>query len=373
MKRGMLFLGIFLICLVRVQALGISPAITEIDFVPGQEYEFTFSVISESPDQIVEVKVGGDLVEYVKLSDDEVEGGGSFNLKLKLPVKAPRPGPNRISIILSEKKSEEKFIGTKIEIRGTIIVKVPYPGRYLEADFNLGDGNVDSSILVGVDLFNRGKESLYVNSKVEFYEIGGDQSVHFMPFSPNMLEAGQSKNMQKVLNTSGMKPGNYIGKLTLDYGESLVINRSFRIGYLFIKINNFTNELPRKDIQKFFIGIESQWNGQINNIYADVNISNSTKNIAFRTPSITLEPWHTGLLEGFIDTRDLNGAYDLNIVLNYMDQKTYGTGTLKIIEQDYNLGFIALIGGIAIIIVLLIIYFIWKSLRGKNSNGKRKR
>ena len=74
MKRWILILVFVLFFISKVSALGVSPGILEIDFAPGQEYEFTFSVISESSDKAVDVSVGGDLVENVKLSAKEIAG-----------------------------------------------------------------------------------------------------------------------------------------------------------------------------------------------------------------------------------------------------------------------------------------------------------
>lgn len=371
MKRGKIIAISFFLFIAIIEyssALGISPAIIEVDFAQGEKYEFTFSVISERPDQIVDIKVGGDLVKYVTLSEDKVEGSGSFNLVLKMPEKAERPGPNRISVILSQREPEEGFIGTKIEMRGTIVVRVPYPGRYLEADLDLGDGNIDSFIPAGVSLFNRGKENLYVNSKIDIYEVGGANSVYYLPFSPQMMEAGSNKKMQKFLNTSGMRPGNYFAQLVLDYGENLIINRSFRIGYLFLNITNYTSELPNSGIQKFYIGIESKWNGQINNIYADVNISNSTKNIGFRTPSVSLDPWKGGSLEGFIDTSSLVGVYNVDIALNYADKQSFSKGILTVYDTGINIAFIT--WAIIILIVFAFIIIIVRKFMKHRTDSK---
>ncbi len=373
MKRGLLFCVLLVVVVIffisNVFALGISPAIFDVDFTSGGEYEFTFSVSSDNPDQIMDLDLGGPLAKYGTLSAKEVIGSGTFNVKLKLPQEAETPGPNRIAVMVSERKPEEGFIGTRVEIRGTIIVHVPYPGRYAEADLNIGDGNVDSFIPFSLSISNKGKEDLYISSQVQIFEDNGNP-VYSLSFDPFSLNAGESKNFRRLLNTTDYKPGNYLAKTIINYGNEIKIDKKFRIGYLFVNITNFTQELPNSGIQKYFIGIESRWNGDVDSVYADVNISNSTKEIIFRTPSISLPKWENGILEGYVDTTQLEGLYNAGVKLSYLGKETSAYGKLNVYRREINMFIISAII-IGIIIILLAIFIIWMIVKKrKNKSGK---
>src|SRR3989338_11623617 len=243
-KRELLLIFLFVLLLNEVSALGISPAIGEIDFLPGGTREITYSVYTEDPAAEIEVFAGGDLLEYVILSEKKLIGGGNFKFSIKFPDNIDRPGLHKIGIGAREVSglNEDEFIGTKVEIIGVVKVNVPYPVKYVEIDLNIKDGNNDGGIPLEVSVSNKGKENLDVNAHVEFYENVGNfrkgKMVYDMLFRPFFLEAGKDKSLKKGLNTTDFKAGNYIAEAVVNYGDEVRVNRTFRIGSLFVNITN---------------------------------------------------------------------------------------------------------------------------------------
>lgn len=366
-KRGMLLIvaiGLFFTifyCGFGCASLGISPAIYDLDYVPGGEYEITYHVISDNPNSEVEVYAGGDFREYVTLSEKTVTGTGDFKVKIKMPFVIDKPGEHRIGIGAREKPAENQFIGTAIDISGSIRFFVPYPGRYAEIELNIPNGNIDENIPVEAHVTNKGVESLNVNTEIQFFEENG-RFVYDMPFTPVVLASKEDRYFRKYLDTKGYKAGNYYAKAIVDYGDVVEINRTFRIGSLSVDIVNFTEKLQRGGIQKFFINIESKWNDNLNEVYADVNISNATKSFEFRTPSVSLGGWQKETLTGFLDTEGMAGQYKTAIVLNYGGQKNSVSGWLEIIEGGAEVSYIVW-GIIGIIILIVIIFIIWRIKR----------
>ena len=352
-KNSLFCALIFVLFLNSVSAsLGISPAMIDIHFVPGSEYEFTFTIMSDNPEKNIEVYTEGTLSKYITLSRTELKGEGSVLVKLNLPMEIDSPGIHGISIGAREKPSEESFISTIIDIRAVIRIHVPYPGKYSEVNFDVEDGNLNDLIPIEVYVVNKGKESLDLNVKVDFFDEFGNE-VHNIVFNPATLQPAEEKYFQRYLNTSDFKPGNYLAEAEVYYGESVKKNSSFKIGSLFVNITNFTDRLYGKGIEKFLVNIESKWNGDLEAVYADINISNSSKSIEFRTPSINLERWSKKTLEGFIDTSGLEGIYDTNITLYYLNEKSSTLGKLEIL--DTHVKFIVwMIGAIVSIILVLI-------------------
>lgn len=345
--------AIFLILLLQSAsaALGIAPAIVELNFVSGGEYELNYNALSDST-SIVDISVTGDLAEYAELSTDTLQGGGSFKVKIKFPENVDVPGEHRLGIWLKERPPENKFIGTAINIQGAIIIRVPYPGKYVVGSLNIPDGNINEEIPVEARVINRGKDNLNVDLEIRFFTEDG-KFIENMPFERVLIESAQDRYFRKFLNTSNFQPGNYIADALIQFGDEVRVNDTFKVGSLFVNVTNYTLELPSGGIQKFFMEIESRWNGNIKDVYADVNISNSTSSVRFRTPSESLSAWEKGDLAGFLDTTGFEGKYNSEITLNYDGESNSVFGELLILKNGLSLGFV--LAGVILLLALILV------------------
>lgn len=361
MKRWLLVLGIILLLSGTASAaLGITPAKTEFNFVPGAEHEITYRVLSDKPDQEIEIYVEGDLAKYATVSKEVVFGADSFVFKLKFPSEADVPGPHQILVGAREVPSEDQFIGVAVNIRALVKVFIPYPGRYIEVGLTIPNGNTGDEIPIEAHAINRGKESLTISPMIDFKDSNGEV-IETMSFSEVTLDTGQDRFFRKFLNTEGFSSGDYVATAVFDYGEITSVNKSFRIGSLFVNVTNITDKLPKKGIQKFYVDVESLWNDPLDEVYADVNVSNDAGSILFRTPSVSLEGWSKKTLEGFLDTKDLEGNYDVSVALKYAGKTSFAFGSLIVFEPTNWV----IIGGIAgavmlIIIILIVLIIIFK-------------
>ncbi len=361
MKKLVLFLlVIVLFSNFTSAALGISPAIVEINFVPGAEHTLKFNIISDDPLQEIEVFLDGDFSEYSSLSKTELVGGDFVIVQIKLPYTANKPGFHSLTIGAKTVPSETSFLGTAIDIRVPMKIFVPYPGRYVEGQLNLPDSNVGEEIPVELHVINRGKENLFVKPDIDFLSEEGD-IISSLTFKQVQINTTGERYFRKFLNTSEFKPGNYLAKAIIDYGEIIEINRTFRIGSLFVDIVNFTKELPEGGIQRYYIDIESKWNNNLGEVFADVVIFNDLENFPFRTPSVELKAWNKETLEGFLDTRDLDGEYDVNITLHYRDQTNFVTGKLLINPKSFN---VLILTSLSVILLLIVIFILLRRKKG---------
>lgn len=366
-KRAFNFLLIvvlFILLAKEAYALGISPAIVELDFNPGEKVEIDYIVTADNIQQI-RTFVKGDLAEYVKLSKDELTGSGSFKALISLPPTLGKPGKHTISIGVEEVPGREGAIGAVVRVIAVANVFMPYPGKYAEATLNIPDGNVGESIPVEVSVINRGSEGLNVGVNVFIFD-GNRNQAGSVPFSPEFISSGQEKIFKEFINTAGYKPGSYMAEAKIEYGEELALNRTFRIGSLFVNISNFTQKLPKDGIQRFVINIESMWNDNIGEVFADVNISNDAESITFRTPSVKLNAWENKMLEGFLDTEELEGEYDSEIVLNYLGGQTVANGKLKV--SKLSRAIVIVIVAAAIILLAALYLFIRNRKKFKHKN-----
>jgi hypothetical protein len=357
-KRGLLLLLFLLLFSGFVNAaLGISPAVVELDFTPGGKHEILYTVISDQPQTEIEIMSGGGpFGEYIRLSKKKIVGPGTFKLTVEFPDEIDSPGENRVGIGVKEAPPEDQFLGTSISISGVIIINAPYPGRYIEADLIVADGNVDEEVPVESYVINRGKEDVNVNVNVGIFSE--EAMVHNMVFTPVVLKSNEEKYFRKFLNTTGYRPGNYFAEAVFNYGNEVIVNKTFRIGSLFVDVINFTERLPSGGIQKFYIDVKSLWNNNLPEVFADVNVSNSSYSEIFRTPSVDLRNWEGKTLVGFLDTEGLDGNYNSEITLYYDKETTVVNGVL-LVSEGLGVSNIVL-GVIAIVVILVMVIVIWR-------------
>ena len=118
------------------------------------------------------------------------------------------------------------------------------------------------------------------------------------------------------------------------------------------------------------IGRESRWTDNLPEVFADVNITNGEQNVEFRTPSVDLEAWKHGILAGFIDTSEMSGKYDVNIVLSYAGVQTLASGTLLVTRFDYMI-IVWVAVGVGVLVVIFIILRVLKRKSRKMTKRRR--
>jgi hypothetical protein len=377
-KRGIVMLIVVMFVVVVFAdlgsaALGISPAKVRLDFQPGVEHNLRFEIITDDPGKEIEVTVTGDLAEYVSLDKSVLVGGGMVFVKIKFPNSIDRPGEHDITIGAREKIGESSFLGTSIDIRVPIKVFVPFPGRYIELQLAVPDGNEGDDIPVELKAINRGRQNVFVSVFIDFFADGQGEAVDRMTFQTEQINVTGERYFRKFLNASGFRPANYIANAVVSYGDVIEINDTFRIGSLFVNVTNFTQRLPPGGIQKYHIDIESRWNNALGEVFADVNITNSTHASTFRTPSVDLTAWEMETLEGFADTTGLEGEYDVNITLRYSGQETSVLG--KLVVSDVSPGDIlrwVAIGSGALVAIIIIVVVVLVVLKRKKKTRKKK-
>jgi len=374
-KRGFacLIVGLLVIFTLNFSsALGIMPAIKEFNFEPGKRITITYTIISENPSMPLQAYLEGDFAEYASLSKESFVGGGTFTLTINLPKEWDKPGRNRLVVGVRElQKQEEAPIGVSVDIRGVVYINVPYPGKYIEAILNIPNCNSGDEIPLELKLINRGKETLALNIEANFYSKNRELVYH-TNFEPRTMESGEEKTLRKMIDTKDFSPGDYSVEVAIDYsGEKKIVNKTLRVGSLSIGIKNFTQRIESGGLKKYFIDVESLWNDYITKVYADVNVSNSSYSMVFRTPPTDLPAWGERRLEGYIDTTGMEGEYNSEITAYFEDKNITVNGKLLVYKKsEISDKLIFIIGGlIAVLIVGVVVYYATKKFA---KQGKRK-
>ena len=380
----LVFVSMILLSSYRVNAgIGLSPALKEFEFKPNMELDITYTVRRVSADRELKIYTTGDLGEYASLEKTSMVGSGSFNVHVKLPDHIEKPGKNTLYVRVEEVVDESAGIGTKISVGALMVFYVPYPGKYAEiSKFSLSNINEGEPLDVNVEVFNLGKENLVVMGALE---ILNQENVTLGTHSlgAQLIDSQTKKTLSKKIDTSSYKPGPYNAKAIIDYGEIIEKETDFKIGTLRVEITNWTREFEKEKINPFKIQVESKWNTEISDIYAEVNITKDDVFVDyFKTPSIYLAPWTQAELSGFFNAEQAGtGIYNANITLHYggettekiVDLKVYSEGFLASIKENLILIIAIIAGAIILVMALIITYLLGRMHAKKDKKTKRKR
>lgn len=350
MVRSLFFVLLFVFFASSVCALGISPAIKQIEYIPGTEFNITYYVLDAVDGVTYDVVIReGNFFKGSYTNVQTVTGHGSFVLTVKIPSGSSEPGHHTLGVSVKERPSETSFISTVVEVGGLVKTFVPYPGFYGDLTLNIPDGNIGEQIPVELYVINRGDNPLDISEVyVDFVSPSGT-STKKLDFAPVTIPVAGDRYFRKYLDTNGMEPGNYIGRALVNY-ESIEreVNKSFRIGSLFVNITNHTDYLVGKGIQKFYVTLESRWNSPISGVYVDINLSNEIFSTTFRTPSVDLVPWEEKTVESFLEVEGLEGNYNIFLNASYFGQSTEKYGSI-LIGKDYSLIIYAISSVVALV------------------------
>jgi len=348
-------------------ALGLTPALAEVNYEPGLNFSVGFSVVGADADQRIKVYADGDFNDSVTFDKTEIKGREGFTANIILPDSAPKPGKNRLYIRVSEIKDENSGLGYRLDVGALIAIYVPYPGKYAEITaFSANDVNEAEPLNFFLEVSNSGKEDLFVSADVEL--SSENQSTRSVSLGSRYMASQTKEKFEKSFDTNGMQPGIYNAKAIVKYDiNSTSAEKEVKIGTMFVRINNWSSEVEVGKIDKFQIEIESLWNSKIENINAGVNVTQGSNFIGyFRTPSVSLNAWKKDVLEGFFDAEKVKpGVYNANITLFYGNKTSDKVVSFSVVKKS-SVPWILIIGiAVAVLIIGIVVYIYVKKKKSK--------
>ena len=362
------FIFVFLLSNFVHAGLGITPGKREYEFAPNMGQEISYRVSADEPDGKIEIYVIGELAQYATLDKKEITGSGSFKMKLKLPSVLEKAGKNQLFVGAREKiDGEISAIGTAVAVQAVVNVYVPYPGRYAELTLSGNNANIGEDINFKLSMINRGREELNIIPKIEIYEKEEKKETLF--FQPRQLVSGESIELKKSLITRKYNAGEYKAIAIIEQGDAFKAETKFKIGDLFVKINNYTNKIFIDGLQKFNIEIENGWNNKIENVYAVVGVGRFRE---FKTTPESLEQFGKSVTFGYIDTNNITkGVYSGNITLFYSNKSSSENISIEFVNKLKIGVYIWVILAAAFILLVVSVGLIMA--RRKKENAKRKK
>ncbi|MBW2963253.1 hypothetical protein KY306_00570 [Candidatus Woesearchaeota archaeon] len=389
MKKRVFFVLIlallFVLSSFSVRAVGLSSwgsIVKEIDFVPDTQQTFAYMLRTTANfAQDYELFAEGDLAHLVTFSPGSILTNVTpgqdpwFNVIINFPPSEGNitPGLHTITIGVLEGSTEGGMIGGRTSVTTRIVVRVLHPGKYLVANLDSPNVNINEPVKMNIHLENWGKQIIdSAQAKIDVFTKEGEFKETIYSNSVSIPSAGEA-NTYAVLDTLGYPPGDYYGEgiVTWD-GQQTLINDTFKIGIQDIKINSYTATFEKNRINPFKINIESVWNSITENVYATIDLPNGQ----IQTPTIKLSPWQNVNLSTYWETNDIEiGKYDAKITLYFADEKKEKTVQVEVLEsvevqEQKPLGFNYLYLILIIIALIVINIFLWYYFIKKKDKGK---
>lgn len=318
-------------------AIGISPA--QVSLSPD-DTAFTFRAISDSP---VSVRVEGDLAQHITLEKTVVQPGEEIRGTISLPGDVT-PGTHQQYIVVSSAASEGGTIGAAAEAAGSLLIKIPYPEEYLEADWAVtSDGDV---ALITVTVENLGSRPTIPRITVA---IDGKT----LPVEAGMVAPGEFGKSEARHTVTA--PGEYEAILEILYSDRRITEaRTHAFGSPRLAISSLTYNDESGEIKPVDITGTTGWNRQLN-LTLELYLDNST------TPALT-ESFVTA--DAFAHRAYLTPGYapsTVKAVLRSGDAQT--TATVRTGEAGIAPGRSFWPTALFIVAMLVVVIIIWRFMR----------
>ncbi len=347
MSKIILYILMSMILINTALAIGVSPVKTIIDFEPGS-HEITVRVINnEHKDFKAVIYAEGPLAQYIELTTTLVsvkaeEDSKSLSFKLNLPQKMDKPGTHEAKITILEFPKEfateeaAAVISAVSSVVTTVIVRVPYPGLYAEADLIITQAEVDKPIIFTIPIYNFGQQDIK-KAKATIIVYGATYEKIAEVYSDE--QAIKSKEQTKLIASwqPNVNPGVYHATVKVDYdGQRINLEKNFNVGNLFIEISKVeVNDFVLGGVARFDIYLESKWNEIIKDVYGELTVKDKKGTIytQSKTASIDIPAYEKAKLQSYWDTKDVQiGLYDVLLKIHYADKTTE-----RLIETQVNI------------------------------------
>lgn len=323
-------------------AMGVGPSRQYVSFDPGGKIENKLLIINDQKQDFKAVVYAqGDLSNYIEIDQPLIDVSSNDYLKeveykLEFPKTPPSPGPHKIELVVRQLPSDAEgdegtVVSANTALISEIIVQVPYPGSFAEGKlFVSGTQDPSSPSTFTVMLYNYGTDEIKeAHARVE---IQGPLLGKIAEFNTKTISV-KSKEEGKLEATwqPSVTKGTYKAVVTVYYDDKqFKLEQNFDLGTFSIDITDISvKKFTLGDVAKFDILLTNNWNTQIDGVYNEITVSDSTgkQMTEFKTAAQDIPAGQTGQFEGFWYTEGaMPGVYKVTLRVHYsgkITQKEY--------------------------------------------------
>ena len=351
MKKENIFMAAFFLAIAifltsNVNAFGISPAITNLDFKPLETYEGSFTLYNHGSSQIeVSLSVFGELAGYIEIPNQitiKPDSQEVVNYKLSLPA-SMEYGFHKAEIMAVENTPQsegETVIGAKIAVVTQIKVLVPYPEKYVNAEIMVDEKEEEIWFMISLaNIGNADIENAYASIAIE------DQTRLIERITTNSVNiAVKDKNMIHAVSKQNLQPGDYKATATVNYdGKENVVARDFQIKKeRLILLKEFSVQNSEETPVRFDVTIENLANKEMKDVVLDLSIIDASQNVVenLKSAPLDLKPKEQISIPMYWDYQVTGDeVYKANLMINgmgYSLEKSIEFGARGLITSGIN-------------------------------------
>jgi hypothetical protein len=382
LSKDKVYLLLAVLLAAQAMALGIAPG--ELDTSFGATKRILI-INNDGRDMDVVIYAEGDLENEIEISEPMLTLlAGEKTREITITVNKPedlKPGKLKTDLIVMEvPKGTDSGISARQAVKSHINVVVPYPGKYAEARLKLPEAAADEEVGLAVEIRNLGGKGIEsAHARIDIFTPTNDL-VASLQTNELAVEAGEMRELVAYY-TNGLPAGKYYIIAELDYdGSRMELKDELVVGKARVELKNLIVKGFRLgDIAKFDIEIESLWNEEIDDVYADLEIRDGQGGVetTFKTAEQDLPPLSSGALNAYWDTsKVVPGPYRATVTLHFLGNNVQRTMALEVSDDAIDVGmtakaieadtpirkdsFIIIVALVTVVNTALIIYFLRK-------------
>ncbi len=318
-----------------VQALGITPGRTTLQFEENLEREIKFKVLnSEHKDIRLDIYATGSLAEYIEIPIKDIslnadEDSRELSYIVKLPAEMGEPGLHQAEIVVKEvaggKRGKDIGVSVVKAVTTQLHVYVPYPGKYISAKLKIVGGKSEGRILFFVALNNFGEEDVK-SAKAEIAVMDMYDNIINVIYSDEKPVPGEGgAELSAEMDPSLLLPGIYrvVARVVYDGLTTTAENSIFVGDFLLIPLDILVRDFKLGEIAKFDIMVENIGNTEIKDASLSLMLYSKEGNIVadIESAPTDFKPFEKKNIEGYWETEDVRaGEYNGKIILRYGDK-----------------------------------------------------
>lgn len=292
-----------------VEAIGIIPARTILEYSPGMISEIQFTVVNTLQKDIkVTFSAEGELKEHIKLPEDIVLGreeGKKVAGILEIPNIQLTPGNHDGFIIATETISgSSSGVIAAAAVATNIRVRVPYPGKYADARIDVLEG---SKLQFFVAMTNLGSEEI-ANALTAIEIINEAENILETLQTPIQQNIGPKKvaEFSAEMDGASLSSGSYIARAKIQYdGMSLVKEREFSIENEGLVITEVEVKRSQEDLIELSTEVVNEYSYTAEGVYAEFILENSEGVIAtVKTAAVEIDAKEKKILSTYWENKD---------------------------------------------------------------------
>jgi len=288
---------IFILFFPSVESIGLGGMkLSPIMYVPGNSIVNHYYIIDTS--MPVAITVGGSFGNYVNVTPAI---NNEFDFIINFPEKPIPSGTYSLSLNVAEVAAEgDNTINSLTSVSKQFIVEVYSMDKLIIASLSAPSVNENGTIHFAVDLQSITYSDIdSVGAKIIISNLN---NVTLAEVNTNRisLPALGHETITASFNTTGLRPAEYFARAYIDYdGKQKRSDASFRIGNMDLILLNYTKYLEQ-GFSTFQVKVFNNWGNPLRNVYAKFTLNDDILRSLLQTPSINLEPWQEGILEGIV-------------------------------------------------------------------------